>query len=259
MKHTHKAFTLIELLVVIAIIAILAAILFPVFARAKAAAKKTMALSSVKQMALAGSLYSVDYDDQFIQAYTNSPTKTYYWWGSYDGVMLNESEGLLFPYTKSAQLANDPTFDSKLRTTLGFNGFGYNYFYLSPVSYDNNFNPTQNSVSTTSVSKPSETMMFASAARINNWAYGSSWALEGNPFIDPPSNLYPGVHARHIGDQAVVSWVDGHASAKPVVVRSGAFGYGYQNDWYTSNHLGDLLNPSCPYDSACQDYYYQVN
>jgi prepilin-type N-terminal cleavage/methylation domain-containing protein len=60
-----KAFTLIELLVVIAIIAILAAILFPVFAQAKAAAKKTQALSNVKQNALGVILYTGDYDDMF--------------------------------------------------------------------------------------------------------------------------------------------------------------------------------------------------
>ena len=61
----QKAFTLIELLVVIAIIAILAAILFPVFAQAKAAAKKTACLSNVKQQATASLLYVNDYDDQF--------------------------------------------------------------------------------------------------------------------------------------------------------------------------------------------------
>lgn len=60
-----KAFTLIELLVVIAIIAILAAILFPVFAQAKAAAKKTQALSNVKQNALGIIMYVADYDDAF--------------------------------------------------------------------------------------------------------------------------------------------------------------------------------------------------
>jgi prepilin-type N-terminal cleavage/methylation domain-containing protein len=63
MSHSRKAFTLIELLVVIAIIAILAAILFPVFAQAKAAAKKTTAISNAKQQALAAIMYAGDADD----------------------------------------------------------------------------------------------------------------------------------------------------------------------------------------------------
>src|SRR5271154_4947516 len=59
----RKAFTLIELLVVIAIIAILAAILFPVFAQAKLAAKKTVVLSNSKQIGLSQFMYANDYDD----------------------------------------------------------------------------------------------------------------------------------------------------------------------------------------------------
>lgn len=61
-------FTLIELLVVIAIIAILAAILFPVFSRAKEAAKKTQALTQMKQLSAAALMYANDYDDYFVPA-----------------------------------------------------------------------------------------------------------------------------------------------------------------------------------------------
>ena len=65
----RRAFTLIELLVVIAIIAILAAILFPVFAQAKEAAKKSACLSNSKQIGLAIMQYLADYDDTYPQAY----------------------------------------------------------------------------------------------------------------------------------------------------------------------------------------------
>ena len=71
------AFTLIELLVVIAIIAILAAMLFPVFAQAKAAAKKTADLSNLKQIGTMMALYGNDYDDQF--PLTSFPAKGNSW------------------------------------------------------------------------------------------------------------------------------------------------------------------------------------
>lgn len=64
----RRAFTLIELLVVIAIISILAAILFPVFARAKAAAKKTACISNLNQIGKAIVIYMGDYDDVFPHA-----------------------------------------------------------------------------------------------------------------------------------------------------------------------------------------------
>ncbi|MBL8067698.1 MAG: prepilin-type N-terminal cleavage/methylation domain-containing protein [Armatimonadetes bacterium] len=74
-----KAFTLIELLVVIAIIAILAAILFPVFAQAKEAAKKTQALSNTKQMGTASAIYMADYDDNFPLSYSIRAAGTVRW------------------------------------------------------------------------------------------------------------------------------------------------------------------------------------
>lgn len=71
MPQRRPAFTLIELLVVIAIIAILAAILFPVFARAREAARHTVNISNVKQIGLAWMMYTQDYDDTFPPS--NSP------------------------------------------------------------------------------------------------------------------------------------------------------------------------------------------
>ncbi len=64
-RDARRGFTLIELLVVIAIIAILAAILFPVFAQAKAAAKKTAAISNAKQIGLGEMMYMGDVDDVY--------------------------------------------------------------------------------------------------------------------------------------------------------------------------------------------------
>ena len=75
MRRKSTAFTLIELLVVIAIIAILAAILFPVFAQAKAAAKKTVCLSSLKQWGFGFAMYTSDFDDTLpAQSYNETQT-----------------------------------------------------------------------------------------------------------------------------------------------------------------------------------------
>jgi len=98
----HRAFTLIELLVVIAIIAILAAILFPVFARAKAAAKNTQCLSNGKQIGVAVKIYLSDYDDTMplFYAYNSVPPAGA---AGHKGV-----EVLLFPYTKSKDIFRSP-------------------------------------------------------------------------------------------------------------------------------------------------------
>jgi prepilin-type N-terminal cleavage/methylation domain-containing protein len=73
-----RAFTLIELLVVIAIIAILAAILFPVFAQAKAAAKKTATLAQFKQVGTATAIYENDSDDHFPLAFSYDNTNGFW-------------------------------------------------------------------------------------------------------------------------------------------------------------------------------------
>jgi prepilin-type N-terminal cleavage/methylation domain-containing protein len=77
----RKGFTLIELLVVIAIIAILAAILFPVFARAREKARQASCLSNCKQMGLGAVMYAQDYDEMTVPGYmddANGGTRTWY-------------------------------------------------------------------------------------------------------------------------------------------------------------------------------------
>lgn len=96
-----KAFTLIELLVVIAIIAILAAILFPVFAQAKTAAKKTSELAQVKQLGTGMQLYLTDFDDTYPSANVRLNTD-----GAYTGSRYGEVHwsSIVTPYIKSDDL-----------------------------------------------------------------------------------------------------------------------------------------------------------
>ena len=100
--NTRKAFTLIELLVVIAIIAILAAILFPVFARAKHSAKNIVELTQSRQIAMAIKMYLTDYDDvmPLYYAYNSVPPAGE---PGHKGI-----EVLLFPYTQNEEIFKSP-------------------------------------------------------------------------------------------------------------------------------------------------------
>jgi prepilin-type N-terminal cleavage/methylation domain-containing protein len=108
-----KAFTLIELLVVIAIIAILAAILFPVFAQAKEAAKKTQCLSNVKQMGTAMYMYAQDSDDQLFPYRTKeaNPYRVANPTANITGAATGRKFWieLLFPYHKSRDMFKCPS------------------------------------------------------------------------------------------------------------------------------------------------------
>ncbi len=132
-----RAFTLIELLVVIAIIAILAAILFPVFAQAKLAAKKAVAISNEKQIGMAMLLYSGDYDDFYPQSdgcVAGSSLNP-----ALNGAPLNPSgpgcmgpyfyrtnfygwQKWLLPYTKNVDIFTHPVLDHKKFSNWSENG-----------------------------------------------------------------------------------------------------------------------------------------
>jgi prepilin-type N-terminal cleavage/methylation domain-containing protein/prepilin-type processing-associated H-X9-DG protein len=139
----RRGFTLIELLVVIAIIAILAGILFPVFAQAKESAKKTACLSNLKQIGTATFLYMGDNDDVLPNA-TFSPAGAQRegGWMYYETFPASEAtrredgfdakRGSLYPYVKSAEIFVCPT-DGKAR--ISGNSYALNGCLTTPVEF----------------------------------------------------------------------------------------------------------------------------
>lgn len=119
MHRNLKAFTLIELLVVIAIIAILAAILFPVFAQAKDAAKKTQALSNVKQQVTGHLLYTADYDDLFVPTIHEEPTDQIDYDASWIARLQPYTKNLRLFYSPNASNQRDPVLNQNPRSSGG--------------------------------------------------------------------------------------------------------------------------------------------
>ena len=125
-----KGFTLIELLVVIAIIAILAAILFPVFAQARGAARMTSDLSNLKQVILGQMMYAQDYDEVFnpnilhltCADANNGSFGTDWNWGLPAGTQSGKPTpwyALVMPYLKSPQVLLSPCAKANLADNFG--------------------------------------------------------------------------------------------------------------------------------------------
>jgi prepilin-type N-terminal cleavage/methylation domain-containing protein len=114
-----KAFTLIELLVVIAIIAILAGILFPVFAQAKEAAKQTACLSNTKQLGVSQLLYSGDFDDTVIPSNTARDQEGDPQLAPVADQVAGSWTNTIQPYVKNAQVLFCPSFsESNLKRAM---------------------------------------------------------------------------------------------------------------------------------------------
>ncbi len=212
-KPRRSGFTLIELLVVIAIIAILAAILFPVFAQARSKAQSTSCLSNVKQLSLAFLMYAQDYDSTMPPAYyfSNGWTVENAWdfrcvWNP-DFTLQSSSLGLIGPYTKNGQIAVCPTFvaPSSGRPT---SGYAYNTSYVG-ASPDEGRQPAP----LTRIQYPAETVLLADSAYWDAW-FGTG--INQNNYLrsprDPWNYVGPNVHFRHNG-AANVGYCDGHVKA----------------------------------------------
>lgn len=253
MKEKNKGFTLIELLVVIAIIALLAAILFPVFARARENARRSSCQSNLKQIGLAAMQYSQDFDEKVVPIYTQGTDRKFYWFGSVtDGATktLNPLAGLLYPYMKNNQINACPSFDNSLRTEIGLLGYGYNVSYLSPYDAAAGYEPR--SVSLAQIQQSSKTVLMADSARLRNYdpttyAPISPAVFEASSEITPPGDTtpptytgdFPTFNARHNGTGNVL-FCDGHVKAMKPVFRSGTFGLGYNADEFREKLLGDI-------------------
>ncbi|MEJ5171187.1 MAG: prepilin-type N-terminal cleavage/methylation domain-containing protein [Fimbriimonadales bacterium] len=204
LAERKRAFTLIELLVVIAIIAILAAILFPVFARAKSAAQRTACLSNTRQIALAWSMYAADHDDTACPSYYYSPdfvveTAWDFRMDWSDWTTPKASLGLLGPYTKTGQLNRCPTFHGE-SWGRPFTGYAYNASYIGGDVF-----AARPVAPLGAIADPAGTAVFADAA------YGNP--PSGQNFLRAPSDPFFGIgktHFRHDGT-ANVAWADGHA------------------------------------------------
>lgn len=213
----NRAFTLIELLVVIAIIAILAAILFPVFAQAKAAAKKTQAISNFKQAGTATAMYTGDYDGSFMlsnSGYINAPG---WGFGPPDTVPGQQ----MAPYMKNTQIYIDPMdpFQSESQRitdhcpnmggctaatatavqkayALGVrSNIGYNFAFLSPWIYRWQTDGYVGSMSTneSQVGNVANTLMFGSSiwdrAAGGGPIGGGNWVIETPCWMDANQQL----------------------------------------------------------------------
>lgn len=239
-----KGFTLIELLVVIAIIAILAAILFPVFAQAKAAAKKTATLSNVKQNATAVIMYNTDYDGSFaMSAYgANSPNGIL----PAAGAQVYSFFDAILPYTKNRDIFTDTADPRAIQWRTILAGLGMQPMATLPIETAGlapNFalfedpalapctfltpctgaNGADNVVNEGQLDTPADTTMFYTARYQRQGVVNTDVPASGQPgyeaFYDnyrtPPGPFsgqnFPGT-ARH-SEQIVVNFADGHAKA----------------------------------------------
>ncbi len=221
----RSGFTLIELLVVIAIIAILAAILFPVFAQAKLAAKKTVGLSDCKQIALADLMYENDYDDFVVPGWTpadpgsielpyeNNPGQPSY---------INTYDHLLMPYIKSQGLWVDPGGASlpisatipaykniAMNDDVAIDLSGFAYFPNTPVNGSSEQAPSNLILQGNGTAQPYN--QSSNFSGIMDSAVSACYAWEdeaaGTPIstYDEPYRLY--------NETANYSMADGHAKA----------------------------------------------
>lgn len=226
-----RAFTLIELLVVIAIIAILAAILFPVFAKARERANATACSSNLRQLALAWTMYASDNDNRAVPSGLTSDLmsggRVVLWDASViymDNSAARPEESPMYPYMRNTEFTGCPSARQIRPSWWGYTDYGYNVLYLG--GYGDyleryvNVTPqmTKNPAELSRVKVPAQTVLFGDSATLGRAVGGQPGAIGQYPWLFPPSSGMGGFsHARH-GNRTEAAFVDGHVSSLPVTV-----------------------------------------
>ena len=209
----RKGFTLIELLVVIAIIAILAAILFPVFSQAKESGRRSSCSNSQRQLATAVLLYCQDYEDFFpLCDWSQSPPVLWY-----DAIKKYEA--------KASSLVRNGCPDKKTKYTYSF---CWNYLtmgHINPLDTTNSKRPRK----VGEIGKPTSVAMIMDAqmdkASVDSNIYGKNantspsmvyWSNPGETDCKYLTGKYRPM--AHGGDAVNVAWADGHCSFMKLTV-----------------------------------------
>ncbi|HZO88190.1 MAG TPA: prepilin-type N-terminal cleavage/methylation domain-containing protein [Chthonomonadaceae bacterium] len=204
-----RGFTLIELLVVIAIIAILAAILFPVFAQAREQARKTSCLSNLKQQGLGLLMYAQDYDEQSVPWADPNYNK------DSDGFVL-AFDRLIQPYLKNNMITGCPSDLSPGTGQFPKGGPVVIRSYSMPGSMGGGWCPTTPARRMAAVPKPAQTIYLTE--RDNCAASPATWGDDPRPAWNwcGVNDLESEMAWRH-NRTANFLYVDGHAKAAPYV------------------------------------------
>ncbi|MHB8995558.1 MAG: DUF1559 family PulG-like putative transporter [Armatimonadota bacterium] len=183
-----RGFTLIELLVVIAIIAILAAILFPVFAKAREKARQSSCLSNLKQISLAQLMYIEDYDEMLPYSQCWDPANGavpagvgIYWYQTVQ------------PYMKNTQALKCPSANSPAATVTDYGRCQHHLPYRGPFA----------TISLGSIKRPSEVNMLCDAFPTAGW----NWMYTYCPVCSPTAKN--SISNRH-NEGANMAFFDGH-------------------------------------------------